>query len=92
MPDNLLRRTTYGLRWTVAAGVLAGSPVVAQAQAEEVVRGFHLGLTLPAGRLGATMRKTVDNTAPTRGCRSRGAAECFGTRSRETGSRTASAR
>ncbi len=64
MPNNLLRRTTCGLCWTVAAGVLVGSPVVAQAQAEKAVRGFHLGLTLPAGRLGATMRKTVDNTAP----------------------------
>ncbi len=63
MPSNLLRRTTCGLWWTVAAGALLGSPVVAQAQAEKAARGFHLGLTLPAGRLGVTMRKTVDNTA-----------------------------
>lgn len=48
----------------MAAGLLGICPAAAHAQAEVAVRGFHLGLTLPAARLGATMQKTVDNTAP----------------------------
>ncbi len=53
-----------GLRWTIAAAILCGSPAVAAAQAESSVRGFRVGLTLPVSQLGATMRKSVDNTAP----------------------------
>ena len=62
MPNNLLRRTTRGLWWAVVAVAFVVSPVAGQT--ETAVRGFHLGLTLPSGRLDATMRKTVDTTAP----------------------------
>lgn len=48
----------------MAAALSAVCPAAAQGQAEVAVRGFHLGLTLPAARLEATMQKTVDNTAP----------------------------
>ena len=50
--------------WTFAAALTWVCPSVALAQAGATERGFHLGLTLPAARLGATMQKTVDNTAP----------------------------
>ena len=62
MSNNLLRRTTRGLWWIVAAGAFVVVPLAGQT--ETAVRGFHLGLTLPASQLGATMQKTVDNTAP----------------------------
>ena len=64
MRNNLPGRTSLRIRCTVAAALSAVCPATAQAQAETVVRGFHLGVTLPAARLGATMQKTVDNTAP----------------------------
>ena len=60
MPNNLLRRRTCRLWWAVAAGAFVASPIAGQT--ETALRGFHLGLTLPSGGLGATMQKTVDNT------------------------------
>ena len=62
IPNDLLRRTSCGLWWMVAAGAFVVSPVAGQT--ETAARGFHLGLTLPVSRLGATMQKTVDNTSP----------------------------
>jgi len=64
MRRTFFGRATCGLWWTMAAGIPVVCPVVAQAQEETALRGFHLGLMLPAGRLSATMQKSVDNTAP----------------------------
>lgn len=64
MRSTLLNWMTCGLCWTVAVGFQLGSPPAAHAQAETALSGFHLGLKLPAGRFGATMNKSVDNTDP----------------------------
>ncbi len=63
MRKTVLKPTTSTVCWTVAIAALAGPPALAQAQTT-TVRGFHLGVTLPVGQIGATMEKAVDNTAP----------------------------
>ena len=64
MRNNLLARTVFTRCRIVAVGVAAGWASTAGLQAQTAIRGFHVGLTLPASQFGATMQKSVDNTAP----------------------------
>lgn len=59
------RRALRSLSCAALAAVLAGWAVPAHAQRDPAPRrGFFLRVALPTGSLGATMQKTVDNTAP----------------------------
>ena len=65
MRNSLTKGLFFVLGWTLAGPMAGGRPVPVSAQpSETVVRGFHVGLALHAGQLGATMLKSVDNTAP----------------------------
>ena len=65
MNGNRRRRACCALYCLGLAAVLSGWAVPAHAQRDPAPRrGFFLRLALPTGSLGATMHKTVDNTAP----------------------------
>ena len=65
MNGNRRRRACCALYCVGLASILGGWAVPAHAQRDPAPRrGFFLRLALPTGSLGATMQKTVDNTAP----------------------------
>ena len=62
---NRRGRARFPLYCIALAVVLAGPALPAHAQRDPAPRrGFFLRVALPTGSLGATMQKTVDNTAP----------------------------
>lgn len=65
MNGNRRRRAHFPVCCIALAAVLAGPALPAHAQRDPAPRrGFFLWVALPSGSLGATMQKTVDNTAP----------------------------